>query len=97
MSLGNVDEKYIQKTSVSVHPNPAKQEATLDLTVEHGGRAYISLLDILGNEISVLSRSILEVGEHHFPFSMKSLAPGSYYVRIKTLNDVITQKVIRVE
>ncbi len=89
-------ESFVTKSSVSVYPNPVTRDGVLELTVERQSRVHVTLLDVLGHEVAVVSNSILTQGSHSFPFSMKSLSPGSYYLRIQTLSGVITQKVVLV-
>jgi hypothetical protein len=68
---------------LSVYPNPAKDEATVEIGVREAGHAALQVVD--GGGTVVASRDCqLTVGINQFPVPLYGLAPGVYFIRLVT-------------
>ena len=75
--------------SVSVYPNPAKDEFTLTVTGFEKVTASVTLTDILGKTVRNFGSSFNGFGR----YSVRGLDAGIYFVNIKTSKGVVTQRV----
>ena len=67
--------------SVSVFPNPARERATVRVTLPAAGHARIDVLDVLGRVVAVLHEGSLAAGARSFSLSTERLPAGVYVVR----------------
>ncbi|UOQ53924.1 beta strand repeat-containing protein [Hymenobacter cellulosivorans] len=80
-----------KEVTAAVYPNPAANEAQLDLSNLPAGSYQVSLVDATGR---TLATSTYEGGALH-PFSVRSLTAGSYLVVIRGNNLKITQRLVK--
>lgn len=82
-------------TLSSITPNPISgSKATLGLTLTKAGLVTVSLYDILGKEVKILEKKVMDVGRSSVEFSTQGLASGSYVV-VATSNGISkTQKIV---
>jgi hypothetical protein len=67
---------------LSVHPNPLRSAATVEITTGGVSRVRLAVYDVLGREVAVLHEGPLLAGDHRFPFDAAALPAGSYYARV---------------
>lgn len=82
----------------SVYPNPMHREARVAFTLHEPGPVKVSLVDLLGREVTAHDMSILQQGSHEVLFAIpKSVAAGTYILRLqhKSASLVRTVQVMR--
>jgi hypothetical protein len=65
-------------------PNPFRSETTIFVLLPNSGNARVSIYDITGREIEVLTNGFLTAGQYKFTFSSKSIPRGYYVLKLKT-------------
>lgn len=81
--------------SVKCFPNPFSTETTIDYTLENPSTVSISVYDLQGNLVKTLVDSEESYGNNSITWSATSdIAPGAYYVSIKTGTNSIVKKVL---
>ena len=94
-----VKEKYIvvgdisgvdkaESLSISIEPNPADGNLTMQFPAPVAGNYTIIITDIFGREVMTMNREISDVGRQIFGVSTTSLVNGMYFVRIAHGNAV---------
>lgn len=68
---------------LSVAPNPFRQHTQLEFTVQSGW-VKISLFDIAGSELKVLTNQKFSEGTHQLSLNTSNLSAGSYICHIQT-------------
>lgn len=91
----SVDSPLSQSIPVSVLPNP--MDAYAKLTFSSGDeRVRVSLFDLRGAELRVLSDKKYQQGEHTLTFETRDLQPGNYFVRVMAGDRQKTLKVVKI-
>jgi hypothetical protein len=75
-------------------PNPFNAQTQIQVEMAHLGRLQLSVYNLLGQEVMVLSDDILEPGRYRFVFDAEHLATGSYFLHARTANQAQTQKIL---
>lgn len=88
-----IDELSATAT-LSVYPNPATDDVTLDLNLSKASDIRITLIDIAGQTVysDVLSQFI---GEYKKEVNLKERAKGIYYLQVISNDGVINKKIIK--
>jgi choice-of-anchor B domain-containing protein len=76
-------------------PNPFSGPVTLELAVENAGSLRVTVLDLLGRELSVLREGAVQPGSETIRFDGSGLAPGVYMVRMDLDGVTITRPITR--
>jgi len=80
--------------TVSVYPNPVREQAILSVGIAEEEHISIRIMDICGKEVlSVLEEKKLPAGEHRFSLN-KLTAPGIYVAVVTGSKGVSCQKII---
>ena len=80
--LPSIEESIVSGDKVTIFPNPAKNEVTLEFSSEERTNGQLFVTSLLGSV--VLEEEInIGMGENTIPISVSSLAPGLYICRIK--------------
>lgn len=74
-------------------PNPARASATVVFDLDTPSPVRVSLLDILGREVLVLSDGVRPVGRHEVSFDGRRVPPGTYLVRLVAGGHLLTQRI----
>lgn len=91
----NTDEiSSSEVIDLDVFPNPFNQNTTVQFTIP-AGFAKISLFDVIGNELRVISSGLFNAGTHTIQMEANGLAPGTYYYRIQTKHGRKVKRVVR--
>lgn len=95
-SLQDVGINSLSKTAsfVSLFPNPAKDEANLNITLENNAQVAITVFDIQGRKVMSTLEKNLEKGENKITLNTTSLKNGEYFVQINTENKTNKIKLI---
>jgi glucose/arabinose dehydrogenase len=93
MSPNATTDKYADKYSFSVHPNPANDNLNIHLTGLKSEPATLSITNSLSKE--VLSYKVnLTPGFFDQNFDIQSLERGMYYVNLITEGNTVTKKLV---
>ncbi len=79
---------------ISIKPNPATDFVRVKFEVSQNINVQAGLFDMLGNNVRGLVEKMVETGDYEINFATKDIAPGLYFVRLKSGNQVITRKVV---
>jgi outer membrane protein assembly factor BamB len=74
----------VQFAIVSVSPNPFNSESRVTLSLPAATHLKLSLFDLLGREISVISNGTAAAGVVTIPLDGSRWASGTYFLRAKT-------------
>jgi hypothetical protein len=85
-------ENIIATNTVSIYPNPAKESATLEFTLNKGGKVTVNVLDAVGRVISTVSNTTMQQGAQHVSIPTSTLAAGVYNISIQTEEGALTQR-----
>lgn len=80
--------------AIQLFPNPAKNGSEIKYVLTTAGKVSIQLYDEKGSLIKTICNDSQASGEHHFLIGREELAPGLYFVRLKTAGELRTQKLI---
>jgi hypothetical protein len=85
----DVDEPVAVQSSLSVtvHPNPAVDNVSVNVTIPMAGKLVIEIYDILGNKLSALADGNYQPASYSFNASLAGLSDGIYYCRV-SLNNI---------
>jgi len=75
-------------------PNPANEETTIVFDINLTSKVKISINDILGKEINVISDKQFSAGNNSVKISTSDLKDGIYFVKIISESKIYTQKLI---
>ncbi|MEO6302086.1 MAG: choice-of-anchor D domain-containing protein [Bacteroidia bacterium] len=78
----------IQAASVSLFPNPSKDEATVKVVTENYEKITINVYDLQGKLVKSPIEKQVEKGEHAFTVIITDLKNGLYFVEVATGNKV---------
>ncbi|MEM6784302.1 MAG: T9SS type A sorting domain-containing protein [Bacteroidota bacterium] len=63
------------------YPNPTQDAVTVPLTLTRPAEVRVTVVDLLGREVAVLTEGPQQAGRHALALDTASLAPGLYVVR----------------
>ncbi len=89
-TLSSLAEEIAGALQVSLYPNPAQDNATLEINGLNQD-AKIVISDLQGR---ILSQDQINAGENRYTINVSDMASGVYYIRIVTDSVVSTQKLI---
>jgi len=92
ITLEFLDKKQI---GLEAFPNPFTQQTKIEFTLK-AGWAKISLFDVLGHEIKVLSNQRFNEGTHSLTLVGHNLPTGSYYCHVQTAYGQEVKRLIKV-
>ncbi len=90
MTDGNTRSEMIQ----TVRPNPARDNAAVDVAIPDGGRAVVSVIDGLGQPAIDPITVELEPGQHTVQLPLGGLASGVYIVSVESNGRVSTSRLV---
>ncbi|MEM9667164.1 MAG: endonuclease/exonuclease/phosphatase family protein, partial [Bacteroidota bacterium] len=67
---------------LNAYPNPARAQATIQLTAPEAGPVRVAITDALGRELAVLVNGPLHRGAHTLQWNRGLLPAGIYFVRV---------------
>jgi subtilisin family serine protease len=75
-------------------PNPVSVEGAIAFDLANSDITKLSICDILGRTITVLSEGFLDKGHHQASFNANTLENGVYFYKLETSGAVITKRLI---
>ncbi|MCK4545020.1 T9SS type A sorting domain-containing protein, partial [candidate division WOR-3 bacterium] len=89
---GISDKKATIKTkSMNLTPNPSRGKTTLYYSLSNEGIVNVSLYDVSGKMVERLFNGTQKAGRHSINIENMTLAPGVYFVRMETSDNVETK------
>ena len=82
---------------LNIYPNPFRNELSIGFTLPKDEKMKISISDMLGKEIAVISEKNFDSGEHQLIFESEkyNLTAGVYFIKVIIQNRMVAQKVIK--
>jgi hypothetical protein len=80
-------------TELAVYPNPAKEVAKLNFSLEKASNLTIAVYDQLGQLVQVVSNSQFNAGVNQVEINTSSLNSGIYNIRIDAENGSLSQRI----
>jgi hypothetical protein len=81
--------------SLYLSQNPVSNiETKLYYTLELGGPVQVEMMDALGRDVRMLQNGRASAGTNIIPIDPKTLAPGTYFIRVETDGSSAMQKLI---
>jgi PKD repeat protein len=79
-----------------VYPNPADDKTTVAFSVKTTSVIKLSLIDVLGKEINLISEKDAQAGEHSLSIDKRelNLSSGVYFVKLSVNGSISTRKLI---
>ena len=90
LSGGTAVNQIVKADFISVTPNPAKDVAFVNITINEPVSVTDQLFDAVGRVVNTVSQE-LTVGDQKIELSTADLAAGLYYVKISAGTDVTTK------
>jgi Domain of unknown function (DUF4082)/Secretion system C-terminal sorting domain len=75
-------------------PNPFRSTATIRFDLPTAQKVRLSILDILGREVKVLTNKQSEAGSHLIPVDATGLSRQLYYIRLQTESGTLTRNML---
>jgi len=80
---------------ISVYPNPASDELTINYQLKKSAVVNINLIDLQGKQHMALNKEANAMGIQTESMNISHLPPGVYFLRLQSGNDVVTKKVVK--
>ncbi len=79
------------------YPNPFNPSTSINYTLRTSGRVKLAVYDMTGREVAVLVDQVQNAGEHIARFAPKELPSGIYIYRLKTADQLLSNKMVLVK
>jgi len=97
-NLTGIEQQYKKGMDLGQNfPNPFKYTTTIPFSIEMQAIVKLSILDITGREIIVLSEKNYPPGNYSEKFDFKTLKAGLYFYRIYINNYQLTKTMVLME
>ncbi len=67
----------------SIYPNPFNPAATIEFTLPRMSRVKLSILNTLGQQVTILADQTMNAGTHKLSFDGSKLSSGVYFARVE--------------
>ncbi len=94
VSVGNSSMIKDGGNMMNVYPNPANNQSVIDITVTEDAIVELKIVNILGEEIKVITSEKMRKGTHRIVNDLSSLASGLYYYQLTVGNKKLVQKLM---
>lgn len=75
-------------------PNPFNPQTSISFTLDKAGIARISVFDLMGREVQVLTEKEYKPGKHSITFDASNLASGMYFYRLEADGRTLQKKML---
>ena len=89
-----VDDINQNISGLSIFPNPTIGSATVRFSLTSSTNARVTMLDMLGREVSVIANGTLSAGEQQFQINRNGLAGGIYMIKVEADGEQIVKRVV---
>lgn len=80
--------------ALSIHPNPSRDAMTLGYRTGATALVDIRIYNGRGEEVALLLHERTSAGSHSLPFNVSALPSGTYTIRMKANDEVVTHPLI---
>lgn len=95
VSIEEHEQKIEQKSGISLASNPFTRRAEITLTIHRPTEARLSIVDVAGRTVSILSDGSLVPGDYSYTWHCTGSQSGIYFAVLKTKSAVETRKLIK--
>lgn len=88
-----LEEVSLNEVSMTIYPNPAKDNATIDITLSQNSVATIKVVDLMGRNVIDLGTKSMKAGQNTIELNTSNLNTGMYFVKVASENGVVTKKI----
>jgi hypothetical protein len=88
-------EEHEDISSVVLSPNPVTDLLHITCRLNTATYMLIEVYDLLGKQVHIVSDGQQPPGVFHCNFNMNELSPGVYLIHLKTANQIISRKIIK--
>ena len=89
-----IDNPTVHYAFMNCSPNPANEKLNIDIAVTVQTRVLLMLLDNTGKRVEIIANEDKTNGSYRYTINTERLAPGMYYVALKTHEDKVIKKII---
>lgn len=89
-----VNEHNANVSAMNVYPNPSDENVNLNFDLSTAGNVSIEIVNSVGEQVSVLNLGELTTGNYARALNTDALASGTYFVRLKTGESVLTKRIV---
>ncbi|MFZ5433122.1 MAG: T9SS type A sorting domain-containing protein [Calditrichota bacterium] len=82
---------------LTAFPNPFNPTTTISFSLPKSTITRLTVFNLLGREVAVLTDGMLEAGEHRFSFDGSDLPSGLYFARLNSGEFAATRKLLLVK
>ncbi|MCZ6775784.1 MAG: T9SS type A sorting domain-containing protein, partial [Ignavibacteria bacterium] len=90
------EQSAVEYQLLQNYPNPFNPITTIGYTLPDREHVRVAVMDILGQEIAVLTDGIQEAGEHIVQWDAREMASGVYFYKLNAGRKSITRKMLLV-
>jgi flagellar hook assembly protein FlgD len=94
--LVGINKLTFQNNYLNIYPNPFLTSARLEYSLSQNSDITIEIYDMSGKVISNLLKKRQSAGKYTIDFDGSEIPTGVYYCMLKTGNQVMTKKIIKV-
>jgi Secretion system C-terminal sorting domain len=81
--------------SFTISPNPFTNQITIDLNIEEATSANLDLSNAVGQTLKSMNLGVKEKGSYQETIETNDLAPGIYFLTLRTQNGTETKKIVK--
>lgn len=85
----NIDPGNGDAGKVSVYPNPASDEVTVQFNVPYESEVLIEITDQVGRIVTNVANRKMEAGTQKINVGIQGMTPGIYFVKVKTADALV--------
>lgn len=90
----NVKESALTSNNLNVFPNPVQNELIIKYKIVRSSKVYIKITDLHGKEVTSITNTWKNEGNHEIYFDAGILSNGTYILQMKLDNGEIFNRVI---
>ena len=92
----NGDAAPYETVQMQAFPNPFSDQLRVEIINTTTTPALLKVYDISGKEVAKINRQELAPGEHQFLIPTSNLPAGIYHLKVKTANQTLQQKILKI-
>lgn len=95
VSVSNNNFTFASTSTISsIYPNPFNYNVNFIVDISSADEYTISIYDINGREVAVVSREFLTPGSYRFSFNGNNLSSGNYFLQLQNKNQIVTRRIV---
>ena len=91
----STDDLFDEAIEINAFPNPFRNTTTIEFTSKNEW-VRISIFDVIGNEVKVLTDQQFSEGKHSIYFEANGLPAGPYFYRLQTKTGQKTKRFVKI-